>query len=205
MYLFVKCKDSYWEFVWYSYSYDDVFIVHMLMYLYAFDEYVWSDRILSAPTITLAVGSLFVSQWRKYMVLGESVAFAEMYHYFFKGNPEEVIWLLLTDKETALIHYMAHTYFALYKNIIPLFVDDPLAVDIPSASKKKAPHATHLHIQWSQFVPSDAQGQQLIVFPDLWTIESMMAKFPDLDYAVWHHGLTTKQQNRIFDSLAKGS
>lgn len=205
MYLFMKCKDSCWEFVWDNYSYSDLFTVHMLMYLYAFDEYVWHDRILSAPEVKLPIGSLFVSQWRKYLVLGEMVAFAEMYAYFFKGTPEEVLWLLLSDKEVELIHYMAHTYFALYKNIVPLFVDDPLAVVLSSVSKKKLPVTQHIAIKWSRFVQVEAQGQQIIVFPDLWTIQSMMSQFPDLDYAVWHHGLTTKQQNRIFDALTKGS
>lgn len=69
MYLFTKCKDCCCEFILDSYSLGILFIALVEMYLYAFDEYVGTDRIFSAPDITLPVGSLFVSQGRKYLVL----------------------------------------------------------------------------------------------------------------------------------------
>ncbi|MBP7841833.1 hypothetical protein KA037_04160 [Patescibacteria group bacterium] len=46
-----------------------MFTVLWVMYLYAFDEYVGNDRIFSAPGIVLPIGTLFVSQGRKYLVL----------------------------------------------------------------------------------------------------------------------------------------
>lgn len=130
MHLLGKCKDCCCEFISDSYSLSVLFIVLLIMYLYAFDEYVGIDRIFSASHITLAVGSLFVSQGKKYMVLGKSVAFAETYKHVFRAEPEEVLGVLLSDKEIAMIHYIASTYFALYKNIVPLYVDDPLAVSL---------------------------------------------------------------------------
>jgi len=108
------------------------------MYLYAFDEYVGIDRIFSAPDIVLPLGSLFVSQGKKYMVLWESVAFMETYKHIFRGHPDEILGLILSDKEITLIHHIATTYFALYKNIVSLFVDDPLAVFVGSKMKKKS-------------------------------------------------------------------
>jgi hypothetical protein len=50
--------------------------------------------------------------------------------------------ILLSEKEIAFIHHMASTYFALYKNIVSLFVDDPLAVFVGSKIKKM-PSSSH--------------------------------------------------------------
>lgn len=204
MYLFTKCKDCCCEFILDSYSLGILFIALVEMYLYAFDEYVGTDRIFSAPDITLPVGSLFVSQGRKYLVLWETVAFVETYKHIFRGKVDEVLGLLLSDKEIALIHYMATTYFALYKNIVPLFVDDPLAVFVGSKIKK-IQESRHFKVEGSHLSTHMASGQQLIVFPDLWTLTSTMASFADMDCAVWHHGLTSKQQTRLFDAIAQGS
>ena len=174
------------------------------MYLYAFDEYVGIDRIFSAPDIVLPLGSLLVSQGKKYMVLGESVAFMETYKHIFRGKADEVLGLILSNKEIELIHYMASTYFALYKNIVSLFVDDPLAVFVGSKTKKIAT-STHFIVDGHNLSTCVASGQQLVVFPDLWTLNSTLSEFGDMDCSTWHHGLTTKQQTRLFDAIAQGS
>lgn len=174
------------------------------MYLYAFDEYVGNDRIFAAPQVVLPLGTLFVSQGRKYMVLWETVAFAETYKHTFRGDPDEVLGILLSDKEIALIHYMANAYFALYKNIVSLFVDDPLAVFVGSKIKKP-PAWSRFLVDSKQLSTHVSQGQQLIVFPDLWTLTSTLSWFDAVDCGVWHHGLTHKQQTRLFDAIAQAS
>lgn len=204
IYLFVKCKDCCWEFESDSYSHSILFTVLWVMYLYAFDEYVGNDRIFSAPGIVLPIGTLFVSQGRKYLVLWETVAFSETYKHTFRGHPDEVLGLLLSDKEITLIHYMANTYFALYKNIVSLFVDDPLAVFVWSKIKK-IPSSSHFLLDGHSLSTHVSVGQQLVVFPDLWTLTSTLSAFGDMDCSTWHHGLTHKQQTRLFDAIAQGS
>lgn len=136
------------------------------------------------------------------MVLGESVAFMETYKHIFRGVPDEVLGLVLSDKEIALIHHIASTYFALYKNIVSLFVDDPLAVFVGPKAKKKS-SASHFNVDGHTLSTYVAPGQQLVVFPDLWTLNSTLSGFGDMDCAIWHHGLTHKQQTRLFDAIAQ--
>ncbi len=201
----MKCKDCYCECISDNYSLSILFtVLCVVMYLYAFDEYVGIDRVFAAPDIVLPLGSLFVYQDKKYMVLWESVAFQETYKHIFRGVPDNVLWLILSDKEIELIHYMASTYFALYKNIVSLFIDDPLSVFVGS-KKKKTLSSSHFSLDWLRLSTCVASGQQLVVFPDLWTLTSMVVDFSNMDYAIWHSGLTHKQQTRLFDAIAQWS
>ena len=162
------------------------------MYIYSFDHYAGYDKLfILNDTQGIMPGDLFRINEHYYFALDDTCAFPENYTHTFTITAGMTISYrkLLTQKSIDMIHWMVYTHYSTYKSVMRLFIpsDIQLLLRHETTSKKKT-------------------GQQLIVFPDLWTlIQSTSEEFraqPGVAVASSKH--TDKQKNLIFRGCKTG-
>lgn len=108
---------------------------------------------------------------------------------------------LLSPQSISLAHRMIREYYTSYRKVLPLW----LTSDIDNLLKRKpqtpstSPSWPHLIKSWTRRVRWDhkTQGQQCLIFPDLWTIHSMVSEQirTHKDVAICSSSMTEKQRN----------
>lgn len=181
------------------------------MYLFSFDKYAWFDRVFKVETnYKLNAWDLIDYLWSIFLVLWEKISFESLYIKFWMElsiKPQVVVKNFLSTKTMEFIHYMVYQNYTSYKNVIELFFDYESADKLLKleVSKKKIPEYADIQIDYnfSKILLSNKKydWQQLIVFPDLWTMTNYWIenwKLTIEDWVVLHGHATDKQKNIVF-------
>lgn len=149
------------------------------MYLFSFDKFAWSDKVLKLSdgdqfSKGIKPGDLVKCGTDVFVVLGDEVSWPELYRYpYVPAQKFEVIkkWLL-SKKTLALLHWMTFTYYSPYRSVMRYFISFERENLLERENKKKTDFLSPAQIEQITKaignIPSS--GQTLIVFPDLWTM-----------------------------------
>ncbi len=147
------------------------------MYLYSFNTFAGSDRVFfyQGDHSSFKAGDLIQQKEYFYLCLGSEIAFAESYQpYPLQGLMEKVYPEFFSEKYLALLHWMVEFWYSNYRKVIPLFINS----DIPSLLKRNNKIAEKSGLSSIQLFekdyPLDPNSQNLIIFPDLWSIKNML-------------------------------
>lgn len=156
----------------------------LLMFLYAFGHYAGIDRVFVAPksfwekSWTL----LQTPQGECFLILWNKVAFPERYTRVFDKIPAKITKKhTITTKTMDHIHRMVAHRYTTYKKVIPLFLPHGITTYFHLLTKKstgkKPSHSPFLYQNFEliqQWQKKD--WQQLIVFPNVWTMRMLCPK-----------------------------
>jgi len=112
-----------------------------------------------------------------FLVLGEELARPIGKKLVSSATLEMHYASFFSAKALTLVHRLVHQYYTSYKNVVKLFVsDDIAALQKKEITKSKKSLFQRFSIQNSTFniQHSTEGGQQLVVFPDVWTMKSFL-------------------------------
>lgn len=178
------------------------------MYIYHFSKYAGTDRIFFTEQEMGAVGDLVVLGKDEYvLVLGEDIAWKEQVKKYALPTMSTAILplSLLWEHTIQLLHRFVNERYTTYKHSIPLWLHDIEDIYkrqdvIKKGTKKK--NKKYMSQTWKVVDGVCVQGdeqlvwQQLIVFPDIWTLEQHVGRCWS-SLPVWAcilHGKSTKKQ-----------
>ncbi len=184
------------------------------MYYYHFTHYAGNDRVFVADQTRGQPGDLLHIGQEYLLVLGEDVAWKEQHTKKRKPwvEPQVLIAWLLSEKSLTMLHRMVEQWFTTYRNTLPLRLGDidELLKRKPSGEKKKKSESKISHDilivtkEWFERWES-SKGQQLIVFPDLRTLESYRKEeFKSSATVVLHSQTSAKQKAEAFWKIKNG-
>lgn len=145
------------------------------MYLYAFTRYAGHDRVFIADLDDASEWDLLMMGNEHYLVLGEEVAWKEQISYklpVVNDKRHIVIPALLSIQSMQLLHRFVNEWYTTYKNSVPLRVHDIGDVVKREESKKSKISKNSKNGENAKVSKiGEVAWQQLIVFPDLRTLE----------------------------------
>lgn len=151
-----------------------------MTYLYWFTKYAWSDKIWQGQH-KFKDGDLLTFWGEYFLSLWKEVSFFEQYKYFLPAEESEfeLVEKKLLNKQTLeFLHWMVYWRYAPYYNVVPkLFLPTEIENLIdkkPSSKPKKTILKDNIFSFLDQKITLSTDGQNLIVFPDLWTISNML-------------------------------
>lgn len=176
----------------------------LLMFLALLGRYYGNDcivRYTRAMDDHIKPGDLIIIGGNYALVLGDNVVrwceydLNEISRHLAESS-------LLSPHTMEMIHRMVHERYSSYRKVLAL----RLTNDIESLLKRKpqAPSSSsaswpHLIASWSSWTRSDNKkdGQQCLIFPDLWTIYSTMPESikKHKDIIICASSMTEKQRN----------
>lgn len=157
------------------------------MYLYAFTRYAGHDRVFIADLDDVSEWDLVMRENEYYLVLGDDVSWKEQMSYKLQATSHKlqvVIPWLLSAESMALLHRFVNEWYTTYKNSIPLRIYD--VEDIVKRRKKsenrnqkienknQKSKEKEVYVKNGELIVGEEKmlGQQLIVFPDIRTLEN---------------------------------
>jgi len=188
------------------------------MFLYSFTNHFGYDRVAIGPEKIPKKHKLGDLLWvdKNYaLLLWEEVSFLEQYNYHRRW-PRDVIEYypkFFFPKTVKMIHRMRDQRFSPYKKIIPLYLDQDLDYLLQKKSNKKGPKdLTHTVFSFNKKdniilqTTQKKSGQQLIVFPDLWTLYNMVeVEKLESDSVILTSQSTKLQQAKAFWGVSNGT
>lgn len=176
------------------------------MYLYGFTTFAGIDKImkLDRDDLWFSVWDLLQSDDEYFLVLGDTISFAEQYNYQFPKWRELTLFYkkFFSKKHIDWIHWMVDKYYSPYKNVMRYFLDQDIESLFKKEEKKKSKILSTLQLDFDFFgVDSVAEnGQTLIVYPDFWTMNMMVnEKIKDENGVLFLHSLDTQsKKNKAF-------
>ncbi len=146
------------------------------MYLYGFTTFAGIDKVMKVDRddLKFSVWDLLQSDDEYFLVLGNTVSFAEQYTARLPNNRELIVIYpkFVSQKYIAWIHWMVSEYYTGYKNVIKYFISQDVESLLKREWSKKSKLSAKLSLSPKLFgVDTVAEkGQTLIVYPDLWTM-----------------------------------
>ena len=178
-----------------------------IYYLFSFTRYVWIDRVYVYETEEkIAIWSLLKAGDEYFLNLWKDISFSENYNYkYVSDTPFQLKKKWFFSKKTInFIHFLVIEYFTTYKKIIPLFTNSDLdKVLIREKTKKNTPKYVKFDINYEkydiQMTKTELEWQQLIVFPDIFTMENILPDLSNLkDVVKLFWSSTIKQKDEAF-------
>lgn len=145
----------------------------VFLYLYSFDRFFGFDKVCllgDSGKKKVKPGDLLVFGNQYFLALGDNVAFTEQYEHLEAVKAELVYKEFMTKQTLDLLHRMVETYYTTYKSVIRLFVTNDIEKLLEREGKLKAQSSKLKAVVQSSNFSLAAEGQTLIVFPDLWTM-----------------------------------
>lgn len=177
------------------------------MYGYFPNKRFGEDKVARITWITGSQGDLFLVDGEYVVLLGEDITAHELIQGQFTAVHTASIqpWLC-TDKSMQLIHHFVWMRYTSYAHTIPLWIGADILALLKRRSKKgkQAQRAWKIELSaQSEFVFSTTTAtwrQQLLVFPDLWTMHQQLPArlFEQGGVARRHSGLSVLQKAAIY-------
>ena len=183
------------------------------MFLYHFEQYAGTDKVFDCDTDGLSVGDLIQPGWGGYgLVLWENVAWKEQYKKQWQISwavcldEQVVVSWLLSEQSVSILHWFVNEWYTTYKNSFWLWLHDiddivKRCPAIRAKKKKKIEHPLLTFSSQSSSLQELAWGnevvhwQQLIVFPDVWSLtQSVSDQLQERNNVCVLHGKSTKKQ-----------
>ncbi len=181
------------------------------LFLFAFEKYAGFDRIFfvdKKETKSFSKWDLIEAQGFKYLVIWEEISFKELYTYQLRLSATEIHILqkkFLDSKTIDFVNFLVYTYYSTYKKVLNSFLNfdiENMFKEEIKKSYKPAFQKAYLEENTIKFDTQKIQGQQLIVFPDLWTLEQS-TKGWEKGALIMHWMNTKKQRNKAFREIKK--
>lgn len=179
------------------------------MYYFSFtrffgiDMVVWINGLNKVkPWDLIKIGSEY------FLCLGEQVQFDELYNH--KLDMSDMIFELiykwfLSMKSLKLIDFLVYEYYSTYRKVLNLFMDLDIDKFLSRQTSKKRT-ITYNKAEFDlgkstlRFSESSSNGQQLVVFPDVWTLSNFCSEsiFSDKNIKILYGQSTEKQKSELF-------
>lgn len=160
------------------------------MYIYSFNRFAWFDRVFKLNISDdkswwyqkiLKKGNLVAYQDDFFLCLWNEVSFSEQYEYKYEIKNENLNLILkdiLSDNTLKMIDWMVYYRYSSYKSVMKYFIsfdieklDKRLKIKDTRLKRKKTVNNKILIEDWKiSFSKKEINGQQLVIFPDLWTL-----------------------------------
>jgi len=182
-------------------------------YIYSFDRFAGDDRVFVLENgQKLWIGDLFRIENSYFLNLWEDIAWQDKHKVFWKSeitNLNLVKKWFISAKTLWFIHFLVYQYYSVYRKFVPLFVntdiEKTLKYDIykPKTSKYQEVIFDMQNFKldiWAEKL----NWQQLVVFPDLWTMENLLdnKKFKDIETLISSNTQTKK--DKIYWQIKNG-
>jgi primosomal protein N' len=105
-----------------------------------------------------------------FLAIWETLVFSEQYQHLETVKAELVYKEFMTKPTLDLFHWMVETYYTTYKSVVRLFITNAIEKLLEREGKLKAQSSKFKAAVQSWSFSLVAEGQTLIVFPDLWTM-----------------------------------
>jgi len=181
------------------------------MYLYFPDRRYGTDKVALVHGLQAKAGDLLEIDETYAIALGDQISFKELIHAKALGKTSTVVFKQLLRPETLLfIHAFVQHRFCTYASAMPLRTGD-ISQLVRQHKKKPKPLSRDRAIQvdgWTvtlQKCPTTT-GQQLIIFPDLRTMQHVLPEkvFSQPGVIQLHSGLTVVQKAKAFRWIKTG-
>lgn len=179
------------------------------MFLYFPDLWFGDDKVARVEWLAFSVGDLWEINGNYALILGDTIAFGELYkHRIAVTQSSLVIAGFLSKKTMQWIHTFIECRFCSYDHALSLRIGSELKHIIKKLWKKNNPSSRSFSLTLQDgllksFSKEEKSSQQLIVFPDLRTLQQIAPNalliYPWV--ALRHGGLTVVQQATIFAAI----
>ena len=172
------------------------------MYVFSYNLFAGDDRVFHAPLLQAAPGDL-LKVWEDYiLVLGEHIARPEKYDRRRTASPSQIevaCASFMSEQTLTELHQFVEHRFTTYKKAVPLRMSDiEDCIKRKKSKLVKKRKIEHLHITCHGTECSRAttpsKGQQLVIFPDIWTMFNLLSGKMVDNKAVIIHSRATKKQ-----------
>lgn len=166
------------------------------LHIWKFDEYA----ILSEDC-KYRIGDLISYSDSYFLILWQQDNFHKTIH--IEATYTSLVYRsLISIKTVKCINRMVLYWYSTYYNILPLFVcmDRNLMTKYHRKSKKKPSYQLlEYHNDWLEQHTWTTMGQQLVIFPDLWTMTNMISTYQQWwGVKVLYSQMTNKQKIETF-------
>lgn len=173
------------------------------MYIYGFTTFAWHDKVQKTEKPTYKQGDLVSYGNDIFLALGDEVSFFEQYEkkYISTRTPEILYKNFLFPETIALLHWMVYYRYTTYKSVIRYFLPEDiewLLKQEVAKKKKKENQITVLQLKSEIYKAiTIEQWQNLIIFPDLWTLYNLVPEqvLQHEEVVVLHPQQSSKQKN----------
>lgn len=186
------------------------------MYLFGLNKYAGTDKVFTMQTTNLDIkfktGDLIRFGEDIFLCLWKEVSFAEQYTYEYSPiwTWEVIYKWLFSTKSINLIHRLVYTYYTTYKSIVRLFlspeIDKFLTREMQVKTKKKYSDLNiDLLSNKISFETEKNKWQQLVIFPDLWSMYNLLPEdiTKKTDIALLNSTQTQNQKDKNFRKIKK--
>lgn len=169
------------------------------MYIFSFNRFAWFDRVFKLKISENKELQKLLVRWNlvKYqddvfLCLWDEISFQEQYQYLYEIKESDLSLIsksFLTDETLDMVNWMVYRRYSSYKSVLKYFVSfdiEWLMSRWKLQIKKTKIKNNEIKIQSWKFEISAEKidGQQLIIFPDLWTLFNTMDE--DILSAKWN-------------------
>lgn len=177
------------------------------MYCYFPNKRFWDEKVAWVTWVTGTAGDLFMIDGEYALLLWEHITAHELIFGQVTAVHNELVEKSLCSANTlCLIHKFVWHRYTTYSNTIPLWIGADLIALLKRRSKKWKQTQRAWKIELSSqgeivFLASNVTSrQQLIVFPDLWTMHQQLpARLFEQEWVARRHsGLSALQKATLF-------
>jgi len=169
------------------------------VYIFSFNRFAWFDRVFKLKISENKELQKLLVRWNlvKYqddvfLCLWDEISFQEQYQYLYEIKESDLSLIsksFLTDETLDMVNWMVYRRYSSYKSVLKYFVSfdiEWLMSRWKLQIKKTKIKNNEIKIQSWKFEISAEKidGQQLIIFPDLWTLFNTMDE--DILSAKWN-------------------
>ena len=169
------------------------------MYIFSFNRFAWFDRVFKLKNFENKELQKLLVRWNllkyqddMFLCLWDEISFQEQYQYLYEIKESDLSLIsksFLTDETLDMVNWMVYRRYSSYKSVLKYFVSfdiEWLMSRWKLQIKKTKIKNNEIKIQSWKFEISAEKidGQQLIIFPDLWTLFNTMDE--DILSAKWN-------------------
>ena len=155
------------------------------MYIFSFNRFAWFDRVFKLSVPQNKEGQKIFVRWNLlkskddiFLCLWDEISFKEQYEYMYDINISDINLIsktFLTIKTLDMVDWMVYRRYSNYKSVLRYFVSfdiEGLLSKWKSQNiKNKIKNYEIVTKDWNISVTNkEIDWQQLIIFPDLWTL-----------------------------------
>jgi len=169
------------------------------VYIFSFNRFAWFDRVFKLKNFENKELQKLLVRWNllkyqddMFLCLWDEISFQEQYQYLYEIKESDLSLIsksFLTDETLDMVNWMVYRRYSSYKSVLKYFVSfdiEWLMSRWKLQIKKTKIKNNEIKIQSWKFEISAEKidGQQLIIFPDLWTLFNTMDE--DILSAKWN-------------------
>lgn len=186
-----------------------------MMYIYSFSRFFGYDRVFFVKEdLWFKRGDLLRFQNEYYLVLGEGLSFKENYSHKFNSevfSPVLEFKSFFSEKSLDFVDFLVYNYYTSYRNVLKLFFEgDMQAMMKKSSLKKGTPEYNEISFDVKKYCvkmwKNVKKWQQLVVFPDLWTMYNILdVSEKEKNLIKLHWASTQAQKIKVFWDIKNGA